>query len=159
MLLVLFVPDKEVVFRNDVGAELAGNAHRFVSRLAADRFLGHLRAQKAAMTRAAGVRVGQWAPDGYDAKHAMHALRLGWQGIELMTAGHITLPVPEPGRRYLRSIRRGEVALAEVIDAITSAETELGALRGASHVPGQPDRHWVDEWLHRSYLDFWAASR
>ena len=32
VLLVLFVPDEEVVFRNEAGAELAGNAHRFVSR-------------------------------------------------------------------------------------------------------------------------------
>ena len=48
--LVLFVPDEEVVFRNQTGAELVGNAHRFVSRLAAIRFLGYLRAQKAAMT-------------------------------------------------------------------------------------------------------------
>src|ERR1700733_9475932 len=29
-VLVLFVPDEEVVFRNAVGAELADNAHRFV---------------------------------------------------------------------------------------------------------------------------------
>lgn len=46
VLLVLFVPDEEVVFRNDAGAELAGNAHRFVSRLAATRFLGYLRSRR-----------------------------------------------------------------------------------------------------------------
>jgi hypothetical protein len=40
VLLVLFVPVEEVVFRNEAGAELAGNAHRFVSRLAASRYLG-----------------------------------------------------------------------------------------------------------------------
>jgi hypothetical protein len=33
VLLVLFVPDQEVVFRNEAGAELAANPHRFVSRL------------------------------------------------------------------------------------------------------------------------------
>jgi uncharacterized protein len=49
VLLVLFVPDKEVVFRNRVGAELVNNAHRFVSRLVADRFLGYLQSQKAAL--------------------------------------------------------------------------------------------------------------
>jgi len=35
VLLVLFVPDEEVVFRDEAGAELVRNAHRFVSRLAA----------------------------------------------------------------------------------------------------------------------------
>ncbi len=47
VLLVLFVPDEEVVFRNAAGAELTANAHRFVSRLAADRFLGYLQSQRA----------------------------------------------------------------------------------------------------------------
>ena len=34
------------------------------------------------------------AVHGYDTKYAMHALRLGLQGIELLTTGRITLPVP-----------------------------------------------------------------
>jgi uncharacterized protein len=50
VLLPLFVPDDEVMFRNAAGAELADNAHRFVFRLAADRYLGYLRGQCAAMT-------------------------------------------------------------------------------------------------------------
>jgi hypothetical protein len=61
----------------------------------------------------------------------MHALRLGLQGIELLTTGRITLPVPEPHRAYLRSIRHGQRPLAEVLDAITSAETRLTELRGS----------------------------
>src|SRR5258708_22650528 len=48
--LVLFVPDQDVVFRSQADAELTDNANRFVSRLAARRFLGYLHAQKAAMT-------------------------------------------------------------------------------------------------------------
>jgi len=63
VLLVLFMPDDEVVFRNAAGAELAGNAHRFVSRLAAARFLGYLRAQKTTMTGATRV-VTDHAPPG-----------------------------------------------------------------------------------------------
>jgi hypothetical protein len=101
VLLVLFVPDEEVVFRNHAGAELVGNAHRFVSRLAAGRFLGYLQGQKAAMTGQAGAHASRpelVAAHGYDTKYAMHALRLGLQGIELLTTGRITLPVPEPDR-------------------------------------------------------------
>src|SRR6266545_5521335 len=97
VLLVLFVPDQEVVFRNEAGAELAANAHRFVSRLAAGRYLGYLKAQKAAMTGQAGAHTNRpelVAVHGYDTKYAMHALRLGLQGIELLTTGRITLPVP-----------------------------------------------------------------
>jgi hypothetical protein len=158
VLLILFVPDDEVMYRNEVGAELVDNAHRFVSKLAADRFLGYLQGQMHAMTGEVGAHTNRpelVAVHGYDTKYAMHALRLGYQGIELLTTGRISLPVPEPQRAYLRSIRRGEVQLAEVVDAVRHAEDELARLGNRSELPDQPDRRWVDEWLHRTYLAFW----
>lgn len=159
VLLVLFVPDSDVVFRDEAGAELAANGHRFVSRLAAGRYLGYLKAQKAAMTGQAGAHTNRpelVAVHGYDTKYAMHALRLGLQGIELLATGRITLPVPEPHRACLRSIRRGERPLAEVLDAVSDAEARLSQLRDSPAIADQPDRRWVDDWLHRSYLNFWA---
>jgi hypothetical protein len=159
VLLVLF-PDEEVVFRNEAGTELVRNAHRFVSRLAAGRFLGYLKAQKAAMTGQAGAHTNRpelVAVHGYDTKYAMHALRLGLQGIELLTTGRITLPVPPPHRDTPRAVRRGELRLADVLDLVTGAEARLTELRDSSALPEQPDRPWVDGWLHRSYLKFWAV--
>jgi uncharacterized protein len=160
VLLALFVPDAEVVFRSRVGAELVDNAHRFVSGLAAERFLGYLRSQKAAMTGEVGAHTNRpelVAEHGYDTKYAMHAMRLGLQGVELLTTGRITLPVPEPGRSYLRAIRRGELPLADVVESVSEAESRLAALRDAHAVPDQPDRAWVNAWLHRSHLDYWAT--
>jgi len=160
VLLLLFLPEAEVVYRDASGAELTANAHRFVSRHAGDRFLGYLQAQKAAMTGEVGAHTNRpelVAEHGYDTKYAMHALRLGEQGVELLTTGRITLPVPEPARSYLRSVRRGEVPLAEVIDAVSDAEARLVALRDSPDVPPEPDRPWVDDWLHRSYTGFWAT--
>ena len=155
VLLVLFVPDEEVVYRNAAGAELTAHADRFVSRQAASRFLGYLRAQHAGISDHSS-RPGLVSAHGYDTKHAMHALRLAVQGIELLTTGRITLPVPQPDLGYLRAIRRGDVPLAEVLDAIAGAESRLVALRDSPSVPPQPDKAWVDDWLHRSHLDFWA---
>jgi uncharacterized protein len=62
----------------------------------------------------------------------MHAVRLGLQGIEFLTTGRISLPIPE---------------------------TTLARLRKTAAVPDQPDRGWVDDWLHRSHLNFWASRR
>jgi hypothetical protein len=158
VLLVLFVPDDEVVHRNEVGAELVDNAHRFVSRLAAQRFLGYLESQRGGITGGVGAHTNRpelVARHGYDTKYAMHALRLGYQGIELLTTGRITLPVPEPQRARLRAIRRGEVPLDEVVDAVAAAESDLRRLATASSLPDQPDRRWVDGWLHRSHLRYW----
>ena len=59
-------------------------------------------------------------------------------------------------RGYLRSIRRGERPLAEVLDAIAGAEARLTGLRDSPAIPDQPDRRWVDDWLYRSYQEFWA---
>jgi uncharacterized protein len=160
VLLLLFVPDDEVVYRDEIGAELTANAHRFVSALAGERFLGYLQAQKAAMTGEVGAHTNRpelVAEHGYDTKYAMHALRLGLQGVELLTTGRISLPVPENDRAYLRSVRRGEVPMPEVLEAIAEVEERLTALRASSSVPAEPDRAWVDDWLHRSYLSFWAT--
>lgn len=159
VLLALFVPDEEVVFRNEAGAELVDNAHRFVSKLAAARFLGYLQSQRAAMTGAVGAHTNRpelVAAHGYDTKFAMHALRLGVQGVELLTTGRITLPVPESDLGYLRSVRRGEVPLPEVVRAMDDAEARLAELRDSSASPEQPDRRWVDEWVHRMHVEWWA---
>jgi hypothetical protein len=161
VLLALFVPDEEVVYRDPCGAELVDNAHRFVSKLAATRFLGYLQSQRAAMTGEVGAHTNRpelVAVHGYDTKFAMHALRLGVQGVELLTTGRITLPVPEPDRGYLRAVRRGEVGLAEVVAEVDAAEARLVALRDSSDLPDQPDRNWVDRWLHRSHLAFWDSA-
>ena len=161
VLLALFVPDGDVVYRDRFGAELVDNAHRFVSKLAAARFLGYLRSQRAAMTGEVGARTNRpelVAVHGYDTKYAMHALRLGLQGVELLTTGRITLPVPEPDRGYLLQVRRGEVRLDEVIARVDEAEARLAAFSTSSDLPAEPDRQWVDEWLHRSHLAYWARS-
>ena len=159
VLLVLFVPDPDVVHRAPAGAELVANAHRFVSRRTGDRFLGYLRAQKDAMTGQSPAHTDRpelVAAHGYDTKFTMHALRLGLQGVELLSTGRITLPVPQPHRDYLRAIRHGHIPLADVLADIDTAERALLASRDSPAVPDQPDHDWVNTWLHRAHLDHWA---
>ena len=161
VLLPLFVPDEEVVVRTAAGAELVDNAHRFASRLAAERFLGYLRSQRDAMTGEVGAHTNRpelVAAHGYDTKYAMHALRLGIQGTEFLTTGRITLPVPEPDLSALRAVRRGEVGLEEVLGAIAAVEARVIALGESAALPPEPDRGWVDDWLHRVHLEYWAAA-
>ncbi len=158
VLLVLFVPDAEVVYRDEIGAELTANAHRFASRRAAARFLGYLQSQKAAMTgevAAHSNRPELVADHGYDTKFAMHAMRLGYQGVELLTTGRITLPVPQPALEHLRAVRRGDVPLPEVIAGISDLERQLQQLQHRPTAPEAPDHTWVDAWLHRSHLAYW----
>ena len=160
VLLALFVPDDEVVFRDEAGVELVDNADKFVSRQAAQRFLGYLQSQKAAMTGQSGAHTNRpelVAQHGYDTKFAMHALRLGVQGVELLTTGRITLPIPEPELSRLRAVRRGDVSLADAVDAVAEAEARLLELQISPNVPDRADHVWVDDWLHRSHLAYWGG--
>ncbi len=160
VLLPLFVPDDEIVAATDAGHELRANAHRIASRRAGERFLGYMVSQRRAMTGEIGAHTNRpelVAQFGYDCKFAMHALRLGVQGIEYLQTGRITLPIPEPHLRALREVRKGEWELPAVIEWAQRLETELGALAETSPLPQNPDLDWVNDWLHRSYTSYWAA--
>lgn len=159
VLLPLWVPESEVVVCTDAGRELRAHADRFVSRAVADRFLGYLRNQKDAMTAVGGERRARPAhvgEHGYDVKYAMHALRLGVQGAELLRTGRITLPVPEPELSRLREVRSDRWPLSDVLTWLEELEADLTALGGSSDLPPEPDRSWIDGWLHRSYLESWS---
>ena len=100
VLLVLFVPDEEVVFRNEAGAELTANAHRFVSRLAAGRYLGYLKGQKAAMTGRPGAyqpaRAGGRPLVRHQVRHACPEARAAGGGIAHHRARHAARPRAAP---------------------------------------------------------------
>jgi hypothetical protein len=159
VLLPLWVPESEVVTITEAGRELRQYADRFVSKNVAERFLGYLASQKRAMTDAGGGRTARPAhigERGYDVKFAMHALRLGVQGIELITTGRVTLPIPEPQLSQLRSVRSDEWPLENVLAWLADLEHELEALQASNELPEQPDWAWINDWLHRSHTEYWA---
>jgi uncharacterized protein len=161
VLLPLWVPEPEIVAVTDAGRELRAHADRFVSRAVAERFLGYLSSQRDAMSAVGGERRARPAhrgSNGYDVKYAMHALRLGVQGAELLRTGRITLPVPEPDLTRLREVRSDRWPLADVLAWLAELEADLTALGASSDLPPGPDRSWIDGWLHRSYLDHWSRS-
>ncbi|WP_432524758.1 DNA polymerase beta superfamily protein [Kineococcus sp. SYSU DK006] len=161
VLLPLWVPQAEVVVCTPAGEELRANASRFASRDAGRRFLGHLRSQREALLGVRGHRAAVRArrsAAGYDTKRAMHALRLGVQGLELLRTGRVTLPVPQPELDELRAVRQGHRPLAAVLERLDGLEADLVAQLRSSDLPPGGDRAWVDGWLERSYRRFWAAA-
>ena len=146
--------DAEVVYRDEVGVELTVNAHRFVSRLAGERFLGYLQAQKAAMTGESGAHTNRpelVAEHGYDTKYAMHALRLGVQGIELLTTGPDQPARPGTAPELPAVRARGEGCRCERSWAPWT-DVETATLRSAGQSPrSRPSRTGGGSttWLHR----------
>jgi len=113
ILLLLFVPDDLVLARTELGDELRALRPSLLSKRAGRGYLGYLRGQK---ERLLAIRWQKRVnrPElveshGFDTKYAMHAARLGYQGIELLETGNLTLPMPEPERSRVMAIRKGGV--------------------------------------------------
>ncbi|CAA9478919.1 MAG: hypothetical protein AVDCRST_MAG85-535 [uncultured Solirubrobacteraceae bacterium] len=159
VLLLLFVSDGEhVVSRTSLGERLQALAPAFVSRRTGRAFLGYLEAQRRGLLgeRHATRTRERSREHGYDTKYAMHSLRIGAQGHELLTTGRITLPVPEPQRELLMRVRRGEPTLDEIVAEIDATTARLEQAVRDSDVPEDADRDAVDRFLVEAYEESWA---
>ncbi len=160
VLLLLFTSGDDLLVRTELGAELQALAPAFVSRRAGRSFLGYLDAQRRGLLgeREASRARERSSTHGYDTKYAMHALRIGHQGHELLTTGRISLPVAEPARSELRRVRAGEPAIEEVVDALHDAAGRLERALLCADVPDEPDRAAVDRFLLDAYERAWAGA-
>jgi hypothetical protein len=78
---------------------------------------------------------------GYDVKYASHALRLAYQGLEIVRDGRLTLPMPDHERQWVLRVKRGEVAALEVvINEINNVQADIEAMLYARQTPLPPTR-------------------
>jgi predicted nucleotidyltransferase len=158
VLVLLWLPSYAV--RTEAGETLVRLRDAFVSQRAGERFLSYLLAQARGLTGERGTRVKRpelVAQHGYDTKFAMHALRVGYQGIALMSEGRIPVPVPPPELAVLRAVRAGEVAYADVLGLIADAEARLRVLVAASE--RRPDVAAIEAFLVDAHLRHWGVVR
>ena len=160
VLLMLFVPEHEIVGINWAGRELLANADLFLSRSAGYRFIGYLDSQRERMLGLRSQRTNR--PElvetyGFDTKFAYHAIRLGMQGVELLTTGRITLPIPEPSRSWLHDLRTGKVAQSAVLDNIDLLRGHLARLTKTADLPERPDYDRLNRWLIDTHTDWWES--
>ncbi len=88
----------------------------------------------------------------------MHMLRLGFQGVELLTTGRLNLPMREPARSFLLDVRRGKVSEQECLTRAGELEQELSDLAAISPLPEEPDAERVETWVIDTYRRQWALS-
>jgi hypothetical protein len=159
-LLPLFAPESAIVSIEPLGRELRGLAPLIVSRRAAGRFAGYLDRQRQSMLSRDGkgrdvTRADLVERYGFDVKYAGHMARLGFQGVELLTTGRITLPMPAVQGQFVRSVRMGNVPMQEVLDLAENLEARLLDLAETSPMRAEPDRDAVDAWLISAYQRAW----
>jgi len=163
ILLLLFVPEDRLYVRTELGDALRDLASAIVSQKAGPKFLGYLTAQKERMLGMRGGRhtnrpelVGKY---GYDTKYAMHMLRLGYQGRELLRTGRITLPMPAEELAICRAVRHGEWPVGKVLGWAEGLEADLRKLiDGRSRLRPKPREAYVDHWLTVAYRRQWGWS-
>lgn len=142
-------------------AAISSLAPKIVSRRAGSAFLGYLIAQKQRMTGLRGQKNVN-RPElvekyGYDTKYAFQALRLGWQGIELLRTGLIKLPMAGFQREYLLAVRTGKVTEQQCIDEIELSEKILEELISISPLQKDPDFGFVNRFVIDAYLEYFST--
>ena len=160
ILLLLFVPADLVIVETDIGRELRGLRSALLSKRAGRGYLGYLHGQRERLLGSRGQRNVN-RPElveahGFDTKYAMHAARLGYQGIELLETGSLTLPMPEPERSSVMAIRTGERTFEETVAEIEQVEHRLAAALERTALPDEPDRAAVDRFLVDAYRRAWG---
>ncbi|QGH75824.1 nucleotidyltransferase [Gordonia phage Syleon] len=161
VLLLGFTPDELLLKDSFWGMQLRANMDMFISQQAGSRFLGYLDSQRKQMLGLTGRKhsnrpelVEQY---GYDTKFAYHAVRLGMQGVEYLTTGHMELPMNQEYRDYLIDIRQGRESKEDVVTVINLYIDLLRKLKHSPDLPPRANRVEIDAWLEVMYETFWSS--
>jgi hypothetical protein len=132
-----------ILLLTPLGEELRALAPALLSQRAVRRFLGYMNGQRERLLGAGGApnRPELVARYGYDVKYASHALRLAYQGLEIVRDGRLPLPMPPLEReRVLRARRRGR--RSRVLEEIDAVQAAVDSALTSGQTPSE-DRIWT----------------
>lgn len=161
ILLPLFVPESGIVTVNELGRELMAKRSMFLSRDCGKSFLGYMQAQKARLAGESGGRHGSRpelvAQYGYDTKYAGHIIRLAYQGLELMTTGHLSLPMKPEQCEDVLAVRTGKWTLERTLSRAGELERDLRDSLDTGPLPAHADEDAINDFLQDAYLRAWSV--
>jgi predicted nucleotidyltransferase len=163
LIQMLFVPPELSVSRTSLGSDLQRLAPLIISRQAGKRYLGYLEAQRQRLLGERGQKKVN-RPEleerhGFDTKYAMHILRLGFQGVELMSTGKLTLPMPEKDRAFVYATRLGEVPIQDALTKAGELERQIKDMLHDAPIPEEPAREEIEAWMIDRYFEMWKSQR
>lgn len=161
ILLALFAPPEFIKRYDARGIYLQELAPHIISQQIYKPFVGYMTQQHERLLGLRGQRnitrpelVNKY---GYDTKYAGHIVRLGAQGIELLTTGRMTLPMKQSDRDLVLAVRTGKYTLAQVSELIIAAEEGIERAFKESTLPLWPNRDLVEDWMMTTYTETWKA--
>jgi hypothetical protein len=164
VLVLLFAPEDKIEEINPYGLELRRDmTQHIISLRAGERFAGYLHAQRKGLLSHDGKGRDVTRPElieafGFDTKFAGHMVRLGYQGVELLRTGRLTLPMRAYERELVKDIRLGEWTMQECLDLAEDLEAQIRSLIAvSSDLPAQPDYDKLNAWMCESYRRVWSV--
>lgn len=163
VLMALWAP---VLQATDVGLELRGLGEMFVGRHVIPRYRGYMQSQAMRLLglrggghgrRGGGGREELIAEHGYDTKYAMHAARLGYQCVELLTTRQLQLPIQGEPADWLRAVRRGDIPFGEWWECCLSLDAQLERFESDELIPEGPDLERIVRWSISAHRSMWDA--
>ena len=159
ILTALFTPANACPSLKTVGIDLQALAPTIVSRQAGNAYLGYLHSQRLRLQGSQGQKrvIRREVEDvlGFDAVYAMHMLRLGFQGQELLETGRLSLPMRTSQQSYLTQVRNGEFTVDECLREGQNMEDNIRRLIDVSDLPVTPDWAAVETWMVDAYRESW----
>lgn len=161
ILLPLFAPESMIRSITRAGKELRALSGLIISKKCYDPFRGYMRKQHERLMGTRGqkrvTRPELIERYGFDTKYAGHIIRLGFQGVELLATGKLTLPMCEAERKVVVDIRTGKYTLDGVSQLIAAAENDITIAYERSSLREDPDFTSIEAWMILAYLDGWQS--
>jgi hypothetical protein len=162
VLLPLFAPDDALLATTKLGSELRAMRTKFLSQQAGHRFLGYMHGQRERMLGGGKQNRLPNRPElidryGYDVKYASHALRLAYEGLEVIRDGRLSLPMPQPSRDHVLDVKQGRVTQEVVIkdiDRLASIAKDM-LDTGQTPLPPQPPWDELTRWSVEAHRRHW----
>ncbi len=146
----LFTPEVCVLHSTAVGQLLRDNRKKFLHQGICDRFKGYAYAQVHKMQtkepEPGSKRAQLREKFGMDVKFAYHTVRLLNEAEQLLLEGDLDL---QGNREMLKSIRRGEWTMEQVLDYFEKKRIDLETARTKSPLPAGPDESAIRDLLLR----------
>lgn len=160
VIAMLYVPSDKCSIYTPLAKDLQGIAPCFISKRVLEAFRGYLQAQRLRlMGLKGGMRVNRdIGAVGYDTKYAMHACRLGIQGLFYAQKGYLTFPLEPEYIEFLTNVRSGVYNYDTIIDKLDTYERQLEDHLHASAFPEAPAYDVISSWLVKSYKREWYES-
>ncbi len=150
--------DKQFHIETDqLGMEVCEFARKnMVSQHVTKPYFAYFKAQRHELnhTKRTGKRFDLVQKYGYDTKFASHAVRLGYQYIDIATHGVFNPTLQGHQQSQCFAIKSGLVTLAEVNDILDDVDMKMINARENTKIPLEVNREVVDKFMVDIYYNF-----